>query len=110
MCLSVRNSFTAPYPRICLVHGYSGQPRRKSRSSFELTQVLVRADVCFLHDLFCFAVVPENPSYHPEQPLVVSAHNDFKQIGLPIRHAPDDVLITEKCFSSQIFHGHTTTE
>src|SRR5262245_8798070 len=65
------------------------------------------ANVGFLHHFFCFVVIPKDCADDSKKTLVVSAHNDFKQISLAAAHASDDLLVRDLCFVGQIFHRHT---
>jgi len=76
-----------------LVEGDSRQPGRKGRTAGELIQVLVRAEVRILYDVFSFVIVPNNAAGHPKNTLVVAPHQDFERGHIASQNEANDFCV-----------------
>ena len=55
------------------IDGDSRKPCRELRPAFELRQMLVSANISFLHDVFTFGVFAKNTSYRSVDALIMGA-------------------------------------
>src|ERR1019366_7680237 len=65
--------------------GNSREPGRELRATFELCEMLIGADVCFLHDVLTLGVVAQDTAYRAIDPLVVAAHEGSNKARSPSR-------------------------
>jgi hypothetical protein len=64
------------------MHCDPGQPGGELCPPGKLVQMLVRTHVRILHDVFSFAVIPQNGPRYAVETLVVPAHDDFEHTRL----------------------------
>ena len=57
--------------------------------------MLIRTDVGLVHHIFRFGIRPQNGSYNAMDPLIVPAHEDLVEGGIPAANKGDDLLISE---------------
>jgi hypothetical protein len=69
------------------------QPSRELRRARKLIEMLIGANVCLLHHVFGLRIIPQNREGNAVQPLVVPAHEDLVQGGIPGANPLDDFLV-----------------
>src|SRR6516165_5364325 len=92
--------------------GNSCKPCGKRCAAFELREVLIRADVSILHDVFCLVAITQNRYDHTVEPLIITTHDDFVEVGLAGQYALDDLFVRPAFDSSLLkdLHAHTRGE
>src|SRR5437588_12442842 len=78
------------------MHRDAREPRRESRASSELGEVLVGPHVGILHHVFRLSSIAQDRVSDTVEALVVPAHQQFVKRGLSGEDAGGDVLIRER--------------
>src|SRR5271167_4542719 len=92
------------------VHRNAGQPGGKLCPPGKLVQMLIRAHVGVLHYILSFAIVSQNSPSHAVDPLVMTAHDDFKHPGLACQHSGHNFLVTQGLLRSSHFRWADHTD
>ena len=100
------NALPFSQPRQRFVDRDPREPRGKSRASLELAQMLIGADVRFLHHVLRLGAIAHNGHHHAAESLVVSPHDDFVEFKLPAQYAVDHFLIGPTFHASLFQHLH----
>lgn len=77
------------------VHRNTCQPGGKLRPSSNLAQMFVCAHIGVLHYILTFVIVTQDSPRHAVEPLIMTAHDDFKQSDLARQHAGHNFLVTQ---------------
>src|SRR5947209_19821224 len=78
------------------MHRDAREPRRESRASSELGEVLVGPHVGILHHVFRLSSIAQDRVSDAIKTLVVAAHQEFVERGLAGEDTGGDLLIRER--------------